>query len=228
MNDKNTKKIFLKFKTLMKKKEMKAGIECGDGWNQIISDMCSALVASNPPAGFKITRIFDRFDELKVFTVGGVNSTRFIIEAASELSTATCGACGNLRELQQCEKCKEKDDGSSTYVPDIAAAIAPAESTVTPDPHASVVLTTNPSDYYFKLGNDPTSVPPDYFMITPKTYWDATQSIYDQELGPMETILNNNLFYGMAEGVYEYAGLASAGHALLLSLGFIENLNLPT
>ena len=224
MNDKNTKKIFLKFKTLIKKKEMKAGIECGDGWNQIISDMCSALVASNPPAGFKITRIFDRFDELKVFTVGGVNSTRFIIEAASELSTATCGACGNLRELQQCEKCKEKDDGSSTYVPDIAAAIAPASM---PDASVAAVaptaLTGNPSDYYFKMDNDPNSVPPDFFLITPKVFWDANKFLYSGDQAAIRTVLGNNNFYEMEESMFEYQGLASAGRSLLISLGFVEN-----
>jgi hypothetical protein len=206
MNEKNTKKLFNKFKAFLKKKELKNGFECGDGWFQILFDMCTKLAEVGPPE-FKVTRVFEKFDELKVFTTGGVNGTRFVIESAQELASETCSGCGNLKELQQCEKCKEKDDGSSTYVPDIAAAIAlPTAAPV----QTNLTLSGTPSDYYFKMDNDPNSVPPDFFLITPKVHWDAHKTLYDGDMQSIRTVLGNNNFYEMEESMFEYQGLASA------------------
>lgn len=227
MNDKNTKKLFSKFKTLMKKKELKSGFECGDGWFGILCDLFEKINTLPPPSGFKITKVFDRFGELKVHTQSGNNSTRFLIEEAAEVSALVCDACGNPREAQQCEKCKEKDDGSSTYVPDLKEALAPVAMPDQPAvSSATFVLPSNPSDYYFKMDNDPNYVPPDFFLITPKAYWDANKHLYDQHMPVINTILNNNQFYETEESIYEYQGLASAGRSLLLSLGFVENLNM--
>ena len=234
MNEQNTKKLFNKFKTFLKKKNLKAGFECSDGWYNILFDAFTGIANTDTPENFKVIKVFDHWGELKIHTIGGNCATRACIDEAIELADEVCQFCGNNKDLQQCDKCKDTDSGIGTYTPDIKAAVALpdkvelGDGSGVADDHAKWGLPTSPPDYYFKQGIDTTMVPPeDYFIITPKAYFDTKNCVYDSFMPGIEPVLTANGFFEMSECMFEYNGTATAGHALLLSLGFIENLNLP-
>jgi hypothetical protein len=90
------------------------------------------------------------------------------------------------------------------------------------DPSAA---STNPADYYFHAQNDPTTGD-DYYSITPRAYYDTTQALYGDDMA-IESMLETNDFFRLAESCFEFGGgNLQAGRALLLSLGFIENMAL--
>jgi hypothetical protein len=80
-------------------------MECGDGWYQIIHDMCVELDKTNKPEDFVITKIYDRHKNMDVHSRNGANATRFIIEEYKERAEDICDACGNEKDLEQCDKC---------------------------------------------------------------------------------------------------------------------------
>jgi hypothetical protein len=95
-----------------------------------------------------------------------------------------------------------------------------------PPQFAPEVASTNPSDYYFKAVNDPNNMPNDSFLITPKADWDVRKALC-LDHPAIASLLSTNGFEQMQEAEYEYInGSPQSGHALLLSLGFIENLSL--
>ena len=87
----------------------------------------------------------------------------------------------------------------------------------------------SPKDYYFKMhaGNpqDPYS-DGDFFSITPRSYFDNEGYLLDTELG-IDDLLYQNKFYCLTDSTYEYDGDANIGRQKLLSLGLIENNNMP-
>jgi hypothetical protein len=95
-----------------------------------------------------------------------------------------------------------------------------------PSQFAPEAASTNPADYYFKAVNDPSNIPSDSFLITPKADWDARKVLYDSATA-IEPFLSTNGFEELQDAEYEYInGTPQAGRTLLLSLGFVENLNL--
>jgi len=79
-----------------------------------------------------------------------------------------------------------------------------------------------PSDFYFQLCYTPDSLTAtdNYFMITPKEYFDSEGGLSD-ESGVADDIVPDG-FYELQESTYEYDGDALEGRGMLLSLGFIE------
>ena len=226
MEKKIEAKLYKKFKFL--KKKILPKIECENGWANILQNLFQNIYDSNPSKDFIVTKVFEKCGDLKVYTKGGNNTTRFAIDAAIEFAADTCQYCGSNKELQQCDKCKEIDDGSSTYVLDISAAISAVDVAdniigAAVNTATTVKLSTNPIDYYFKMiVGDVNCTPNDYFIITPKVYWDTNNCLYDDEL-EIDTLLENNGLYELEESIYEYSGQIQVGRTLLLSLGFIEN-----
>ena len=82
--------------------------------------------------------------------------------------------------------------------------------------------------YYFRLinpSNDPSV--PFYFLITPKSFWDANKCHYDDEMPQLDSVIVPLGFGCLNESTYEYnGGNAQSGRQQLLSLGLIENNNL--
>ena len=105
MDTKLSNRLFKKYKFL-RKKELAGGFECGDGWYQIIDDMCKELRASSMLRDdFVITKVFDKYGDMYVHSRNGNNATRSIIEDAIELSMEICDACGQNKDLESCPKC---------------------------------------------------------------------------------------------------------------------------
>jgi len=98
-------------------------LDCGDGWYQVLFDLCKAIEDTTPPTGFRIIKVFDKYGELKVYSVGGNCATRLCISEAVDLAADVCSGCGGLKEEQKCERCKKDDVGDCA--PDISAALPP-------------------------------------------------------------------------------------------------------
>jgi hypothetical protein len=143
MIEKDLKKLFKKYKFL-KKKTLPDGVQCGTGWNSIITNMFQALADTNPPDNFVVTKVFSKVDTLRVQTTGGNNSTRFVIDEAIEQSEETCEACGNLKELQKCDKCIEPPEVQDPTAAMAAVTATPVVApTCTCAPGACTCPTTN-------------------------------------------------------------------------------------
>ncbi len=105
MNTKLSNRLFKKFKFL-RKKEMPDGFGCGDGWYNIIHDMCCGLRDNKMLRDtFVITKVYDKYGDMSVHSKNGNNATRAIIDEAIELSVELCDDCGKEKDLEQCGKC---------------------------------------------------------------------------------------------------------------------------
>lgn len=104
MNTKLSNKLYRKYKFL-RKKEMPT-INCGDGWYELVNNMCSALQKEDPPKDFVITAIYEKCGELRVHSKNGAMKTRVIIDEYNTVSLDTCDECGQDKDLESCSKCK--------------------------------------------------------------------------------------------------------------------------
>jgi hypothetical protein len=104
MDNKLENRLYKKYKFL--KKKIMPEINCEDGWYPLINDMCNQLKNSDQlPEDFVITKIFDKFGDMMVYSKKGNNTTRFIIESACDESMSICDACGNNKDEELCPKC---------------------------------------------------------------------------------------------------------------------------
>jgi hypothetical protein len=111
--------------------------------------------------------------------------------------------------------------------------LPPMNDVVAPDPNAPVGPSweeifveqhelnpsANPADYYFQLDNNPQDG--DYFMITPKAYFDKTGALLDMEDCVPSTVLPPG-FDELSDSNYQYNGAAARGRFALLTNGLIE------
>jgi len=86
---------------------------------------------------------------------------------------------------------------------------------------------TNPADYYFNEANLPSDslIVGAAFVITPKEYFDQTGYLFDGDNAVPPNVLPPG-FEESSESFYEYDGNLARGKLALVSLGFVENLNL--
>lgn len=109
---------------------MSWGIECGDGWYDLIHKLCEDIMALNPPEEFKAAQVKEKFGGLRFYTAGssiidiaGLGSfkktddppsiNKLIDEAESE-SYNVCEACGSKEDVTsegrwvatRCMKCR--------------------------------------------------------------------------------------------------------------------------
>lgn len=73
------------------------GFCCGDGWFNLINDLCSQITAQvdagkMPPV--IVTEVKEKFGSLRFRIRGGNTETYRLIEQASRLSEETCEVCG--------------------------------------------------------------------------------------------------------------------------------------
>lgn len=135
MNDANTEKLIKAFPEFLgipkspKEGAMYFGFECGDGWYQIIYDMCTEIVKiakehnillgpsdNFEELGLYVVQIKEKFGTLRVYTSGTWDAIQEVIDKAEMLSGITCEGCGlegsrRSRAWIQtlCEKCHEVD-----------------------------------------------------------------------------------------------------------------------
>jgi len=103
MNDANTKKLYKQYKFL-NKKTLPNDFECGDGWYKLVYDMCKELKPA-VPSDFIITKVAEKYGDLEIHSKNGTMQTRVILDEYNTQSMELCDACGNEKDLEQCDKC---------------------------------------------------------------------------------------------------------------------------
>ena len=127
MNEENTQKLFDRF-TFFKPERpitealMAFGFECGDGWFNLIWDLCIDLEKivneeekEFPDEYFEVVQVKEKFGTLRFYVDGGTDAIYKRINKAETDSGVTCEQCGKrpakpksthhwIRTL--CEECK--------------------------------------------------------------------------------------------------------------------------
>ncbi len=89
------------------------GIECENGWFELIKETCEKL-SLNAPVDFKFAQIKQKFGSLRIYTNNGNEITNRIIDDAKKESMITCEMCGSKDAIMNktgyietlCEKCR--------------------------------------------------------------------------------------------------------------------------
>lgn len=138
MNTELEKKLIDKYPSFFKdiygdptKTGLSWGLECGDGWYDLIDSLCKAIKNrldniewSNhsrksrgeellPIPDITITQIKEKFGTLRFYYVGGDSAIDHLIDFAEIMSGKICEVCGNKGTLQSegwCStRCKEHE-----------------------------------------------------------------------------------------------------------------------
>ncbi|MEO7200215.1 MAG: hypothetical protein ABIY56_08375 [Dokdonella sp.] len=76
---------------------MQRGIECGDGWYELIDTVCSNLMSEVDPAQANpvvIVQIKRKFGGLRIYLRGGSERQHGMVQLANALSQRLCESCG--------------------------------------------------------------------------------------------------------------------------------------
>lgn len=107
-------KLFAKYPKIFRQKDesmqvtcMCWGIECGDGWYDLLDELCSKIQAYVDKKGIpqvEATQVKEKFATLRFYT-GGVDGESWddiqdIIEEAEIKSAHTCDVCGKMGNLR--------------------------------------------------------------------------------------------------------------------------------
>lgn len=124
MNAKNNKYLLSKYHKLFPKKTKDSiepvslfGIECDDGWFELIDTLCntiSTFVSQNKVEPVIIEQVKEKFGGLRFYFIGGNDLIRGMAWFAEALSFNICEVCGNPGELREdgyvrtlCDKCNK-------------------------------------------------------------------------------------------------------------------------
>lgn len=84
----------------MTKTCMAWGIETGNGWYQLIDDLCKQIKQTNPPKEFKFSQIKEKFGTLRIYCDGATQEIYDLIDKADRASEKICETCGKPGEIQ--------------------------------------------------------------------------------------------------------------------------------
>ncbi len=95
------------------------GLECGDGWFEIIWNLCCKIKETLPQENsFKFEQIKEKFACLRVYASGGNQKVYHIINETEEDSASVCEECGSRTSIfkscpkgwimTKCSKCWER------------------------------------------------------------------------------------------------------------------------
>ncbi|MCY1191573.1 hypothetical protein D9M71_267670 [compost metagenome] len=73
------------------------GFQCGDGWHQLVSTLCSTIQSRIESTGHevKVSQVKEKFGALRFYIHGGDDHISGMIDLAEEISAVTCEVCGN-------------------------------------------------------------------------------------------------------------------------------------
>lgn len=132
MNRENTLNLFKKYPELFPKEKrdlgpmhtlMCFGFECGDGWYQVIDNLCQNIqeYIDNNDLGFQpeVVQVKEKFGGLRFYITAGDDKIYKMIDDAESVSDRTCEICGNPgkgitvgRWMEtRCKECYEKEIG---------------------------------------------------------------------------------------------------------------------
>lgn len=116
MKDENIERLRAEFPTVFRDLYgdpmatcMAWSIECGDGWLEIIRELCAVL----EPKGVVAAQVKEKYGTLRFYTNGGDAEADAAIERAEAQSEVTCEICGDPGEMcgtgwlmVRCENCR--------------------------------------------------------------------------------------------------------------------------
>lgn len=72
------------------------GFDCGDGWFDIINDLCKKIQARCEEVGVEVraTQVKEKYGTLRFYIYGGDDEIYTYIDEAEEKSSTTCEICG--------------------------------------------------------------------------------------------------------------------------------------
>jgi hypothetical protein len=125
MTPEKTEKLFQKYPKIFSeagRRTIRFGLECSDGWYDLICELCDKLQAhcdekNSSGASFQIVaiQVKEKFGGLRFYVTGGDEYSYGLIRKAENDSykiCEECGAPGKLYQrgwwLTQCEPCREK------------------------------------------------------------------------------------------------------------------------
>jgi hypothetical protein len=88
---------------------MPFGFACGDGWFQIIWDLCEGIEKLGPSENFEVIQVKEKFGGLRFYTQGGGSEEEVclnydalmdLVHKAEEQSFNTCEECGAPGEVR--------------------------------------------------------------------------------------------------------------------------------
>lgn len=87
------------------------GIECGDGWHNLICLICEQIKELNPSDEFRFTQIKEKLGKLRIYTNGGNDAIYQLLDAVEAESATICQDCGleNSEGIWKaiCQRCSE-------------------------------------------------------------------------------------------------------------------------
>lgn len=100
MNEQNTQKLFQDFPTFFRPEKgpqqtlMCFGFECDDGWFNLIYKLCEDIRDLNPPEGFEVIQVKEKFGGLRFYADNTTKEIYDRINEAEAKSEVTCESCG--------------------------------------------------------------------------------------------------------------------------------------
>ena len=95
--------------------------ECGDGWYQLLHNLCQEITDYYNEKGadtskIHILQIKEKFGELRFYHNGLIEGSEDIIDKYTDISLQTCMSCGNKGKLRNyggwlttlCDSCEEE------------------------------------------------------------------------------------------------------------------------
>ena len=92
------------------------GLECSDGWYDLLEKLCDDIAAADPPKDFRFAQIKEKFGGLRVYVDFGNDKIFSLIDAAQDESYKICESCGSRDNVTSegawittlCKTCREK------------------------------------------------------------------------------------------------------------------------
>ena len=121
-------KLFNKYPKIFRQKDLPMtetcmcwGIECGDGWYDILDRLCQRIQDYVDKTGcpqVEATQVKEKFGTLRFYTQGGDETTESFIDEAEEETEHICELCGSKEDIQPtkgwihylCPKCRNESD----------------------------------------------------------------------------------------------------------------------
>lgn len=118
MSPEKTELLYSRYPTLFKQKDLPLtetcmcwGFECGDGWFNIINNLCSAICAHTDDV--QAAQVKEKYGALRFYIDGGDEYVAGLIRMAEMMSAVTCEECGNAGTSNKsgwiktrCQSCK--------------------------------------------------------------------------------------------------------------------------
>lgn len=96
--------LFIQHKLPMTHTAMCWGCQCGDGWNDIIDDLCTRLQEHIDKTGcpqVEFSTVKEKFGGLRLYHIGGDDETYKMISDTEHLSFCICEHCGSAEDVSQ-------------------------------------------------------------------------------------------------------------------------------